>query len=59
MKALRKRLGAKQVDLARAFGVKPLTILRWEKAPNLPKLVRLALTAWVHGLPAWPDEYES
>jgi len=46
VKALRKRLGLKQEDMARALGVTVFTLCRWETGYNAPSpLGVLALKA--------------
>jgi DNA-binding XRE family transcriptional regulator len=44
LKAWRKKHGYRQVDLAKALGVIPLTVIRWETGVrNIPSFLHLAL----------------
>lgn len=56
-RARRRERGLSQVEMGKVFGVRRTTIIRWEAATeDLPRVVRLALAAWVYGLPALGEE---
>lgn len=55
--ALRGRFDLSQEELAETLDVARTTVTRWEgEREDLPKLVRFALAAWVHGLPAMGED---
>ena len=50
IKVLRKRLGLKQKDLARAVGVSQGMVSQWETGRSAPELTRIPLLAATFGV---------